>query len=141
MLLDKGCIVDVCSILNAGCFYRLDHRVLFEALVDLHTGGDPIDIIVLEDELRRRKQIEQVGGRDYLIELVNSVPSAANAVHYAGVVREKHTDRGVAPHSAVWPLGDYKGLQGDWLSAFRHARILAFPHVEAGAAKSNGGTP
>ncbi|MFQ5494741.1 MAG: serine/threonine-protein kinase [Phycisphaerae bacterium] len=42
------------------------------------------------------------------------------------------TDRGVAPHSAVSPLGEYKGLKGDWLSAFRHARILAFPHVEAG---------
>ena len=93
MLLDKRCIVDVGGIVAFDHFYRLDHRALFEVLVDLHTDGKPIDIIIVEDELRRREQLEKVGGRDYIIELVNSVPSAANATYYAGLIHETYKRR------------------------------------------------
>jgi len=70
-------------------FYRPDHRILYEALLDLYEQSKPIDIIVLEDELRRRKQLEEIGGRQYLIDLTESVPSSANAEYYARIIRDK----------------------------------------------------
>ena len=92
MLLDKECIGLVLRIVSreeAHRFYRPDHRLLYETLLDLYDRDKPIDIIVLEDELRRRNQLEEIGGRDYLLDLVDSVPSAANAEHYAAIVRDK----------------------------------------------------
>lgn len=70
-------------------FYRVDHRLVFEAVVDLYDARKPMDIVVMEDELSRRRQLEDVGGRDYLIELVRSVPSLAHIEHYARIVRDK----------------------------------------------------
>ena len=92
MLLDKesiGLVLQTIPREASERFYRPDHRLLFEALIDLYDQNKPIDIIVLEDELRRRNQLEEVKGRDYLIELVDSVPSAANAEYYAQIVRDK----------------------------------------------------
>ena len=92
MLLDReiiGLVLQMISLEESERFYRPDHRILFEALVGLYDRNEPIDIIVLENELRRRNHLEEIGGRDYLIDLVNSVPSAANAEHYARIVRDK----------------------------------------------------
>ncbi len=92
MMLDRECIGLVLQIIRAEeteRFYRPDHRLLFETLVSLYDAGKPIDLIVLEEELGRRNLLEEVGGRDYLLELVDSVPSAANVEYYAGIVRDK----------------------------------------------------
>lgn len=92
MLLDRESIGLVLPLIprdESARFYRPDHRILFEALVDLYDRNQPIDLIVLEDELRRRQQLEEVGGRDYLIELSRSVPSSANSEYYARIVRDK----------------------------------------------------
>ncbi len=70
-------------------FYRNDHRILYECVVDLYEQNQPMDIHVLEDELTRRNQLDSVGGRDYLVDLCQSVPSAANAEYYAKIVRDK----------------------------------------------------
>jgi replicative DNA helicase len=92
MLLDRDSIGLVLQIIprdESTRFYRPDHRILFETLIDLYDTNKPIDIIILEDELRRRDQLQEIGGRDYLLDLVNSVPSAANSEHYARIVRDK----------------------------------------------------
>ncbi|MBK8269803.1 MAG: replicative DNA helicase [Planctomycetes bacterium] len=70
-------------------FYRPDHRLLYEVVIDLYDARKPMDIVVMEDELRRRSQLEEIGGRDYLIELVQSVASLAHIEHYAKIVRDK----------------------------------------------------
>lgn len=92
MLLDKesiGLILQIIPRDESHRFYRPDHRLLYEALLDLYDRDAPIDIIVLEDELRRRGQLDEIGGRDYLIELHESTPSAAHAEYYARIVRDK----------------------------------------------------
>lgn len=92
MLVDResaGLVLRIIPADESARFYRPDHRILFETLVYLYDNNKPIDIIVLEDELRRRGQLEEVGGRDYLIDLHNSVPSSANSEHYARIVRDK----------------------------------------------------
>ena len=94
MLLDSdreqiGTVIQVIPRDESSRFYRPDHRILFETIVDVSDAGKPIDIIVIEDELRRRGQLEAIGGRDYLIDLVDSVPSVSNVEYYAHIVREK----------------------------------------------------
>lgn len=92
MLLDRNAVGLVLQIIpreEAARFYRPDHRLLYETLIDVYDQNKPIDIHVVEDELTRRGIYEDVGGRDYLIDLVQSVPSAANAEYYARIVRDK----------------------------------------------------
>ena len=92
MLLDKesvGLVLRIIPREEAQRFYRPDHCLLFETLIDLYDRNQPIDIIVLEDELRRLKRLDEIGGRDYLLDLVRSVPSSANAEYYAHIVRDK----------------------------------------------------
>ena len=92
MLLDREAVGLVLPIIprdESRRFNRSDHQALFEVLIDLYDGNRPIDLIVLEDELRRRDKLDLVGGREYLITLSESVPSAANAEYYARIVRDK----------------------------------------------------
>jgi replicative DNA helicase len=92
MLLDRdsvGLVLQIIPRNESARLYRPDHRLLFETLIDLYDRNEPIDIIVLEDELRRRGQLDEIGGRDYLIDLSNSVPSTANSEYYARIIRDK----------------------------------------------------
>ncbi len=92
MLLDRdaiGLIIQIVPKEESSRFYVPQNRLLFEVLVDLYDVNKPIDILVLEDELRRRNLLEEIGGRNYLLDLVESVPSSANWEHYARIVRDK----------------------------------------------------
>jgi len=89
MALDVNCIGEIVQFLRAEHFYRHDHRLIFEALVKLYDEKRTVDLILLRDVLKEQGQLEQVGGVDYLMRLAESVPSAANAVYYAHIVRDK----------------------------------------------------
>ncbi len=92
MMLDREVIGSVLQIIRpdeSDRFSRDDHRRLYKVLVELYDQNKPIDLIVVRDELERRGLLEDVGGVDYLVQLAESVPSAANAEHYAGIVRDK----------------------------------------------------
>lgn len=84
-----GMVVRIIPREDSSRFYRADHRLIYEVLVDLWDRNKPIDIIVVMDELRRRDLLEEIGGQDYLLDLFRSVPSAANAEFYARIVRDK----------------------------------------------------
>lgn len=93
ILLDPPTVGQVLQIIpreESASFYRPDHRMIYEAVVDLYDQAKPCDAITLRDELQRRGQLEQVGGVNYLVELTESVPSAANVEYYARIVRDKH---------------------------------------------------
>jgi replicative DNA helicase len=89
MILDAPCIDAVVQIVRADHFYRPAHQLIFQALVDLRESAKPIDLVTAREELERRKQLEQIGGVDYLVGLVEGVPSSANVEYYAGIVRDK----------------------------------------------------
>lgn len=89
MLRDNGIIGDVVQIVSAQDFYLDAHRKLFAAAVELYDAGRPVDAVTVADVLHQRKQVEDIGGYVYLAELLDAAPTAANAVHYAGLVREK----------------------------------------------------
>jgi len=81
--------IDTAAAIIAGPddFYDQRHGAIFEAILQLHDNGPPIEVLTLVDHLKTRDQLDQLGGVDYLISLCESVPSAAHAEHYAGIVR------------------------------------------------------
>jgi len=97
MIIDPKCIDEVVEQLSAESFYRIEHRYIFEALVALYekNRGEGLDAVLLRDELEKRKQLEEVGGIEYLAKVIDSVPSSANVMYYAGIVKDKHLLREV----------------------------------------------
>ena len=95
MMLSPGAIGAVSEILDAGDFYRESHSKIYRAALGLYARGEPVDAITLVDELEERGELEDVGGRVRIHELAALVPAAANAAHYARIVREMATLRGL----------------------------------------------
>ena len=95
MLLDKEALLRVLDILQPEDFYRDNHRIIFESIAELFEEDQAWDIVTLVAKLRQKNQLEAVGGIDYLTQLVNIVPTAANAEYYAHIVEEKSIFRSV----------------------------------------------
>ena len=95
MMLSPGAIAAVTELLDAGDFYRESHAKMYRAALGLYARGEPVDAITLVDELEERGQLEDAGGRARVQELAALVPSTANAAHYARIVREMATLRGL----------------------------------------------
>jgi len=91
MIIDPTCIGQVVEQLEREAFYRVEHQMIFDALIALYEKGtaEAIDAVLLRDELEKRKQLESVGGVEYLARVMESVPSSANVVYYAGIVKDK----------------------------------------------------
>jgi replicative DNA helicase len=93
ILLRSDVLYELIDIFPRNAFYSERHRIIYEAMLDLHTRHEPVDLVTLAAKLEDRKQLETIGGRAYLAELANSVPSSANAKFYAETVRRKHLMR------------------------------------------------
>ncbi|MBW4094504.1 MAG: replicative DNA helicase [Acidobacteria bacterium] len=89
MMLSKDAIADVVEVIRGNDFYRPSHESIYEAIVDLYGRGEPADAVTVADELTKRQEISRVGGPAYLHQLIQSVPTAANAGFYAEIVAER----------------------------------------------------
>jgi replicative DNA helicase len=90
MLLDEEAVGVSAEKLDAGCFYKDNHRKIFQAISDLYNANKAVDLITLADTLRKDGSLDEIGGASYLTSLANAVPTAANINHYANIVREKY---------------------------------------------------
>jgi replicative DNA helicase len=88
LLLDNQTIVDVAGFLRKADFYSPDHQLIYDAILKLSDQGQPVDTLLLADALSQGGALERIGGVDTLVGLLESVPSAANAEHYAHVVHQ-----------------------------------------------------
>jgi len=88
MLLSKDAIAEVLELLHEEDFYRPAHRTVFRSVLELYSHGQPIDAITVAENLRRNGTLADVGGAPFLHTLVAGVPTAANAGHYARIVKE-----------------------------------------------------
>jgi replicative DNA helicase len=95
MMLSPGAIGAVSEILDAADFYRESHAKIYRAALALYARGEPVDAITLIDALEERSELEDAGGRSRIHELAALVPATANAAHYARIVREMATLRGL----------------------------------------------
>jgi replicative DNA helicase len=89
MLIDKEAVTKVIEILSEGMFYREGNRRIHRAMLRLFERGDVIDVITVAEQLKNTSELEPAGGIDYLAQLVDAVPTAANVEYHAGIVREK----------------------------------------------------
>lgn len=86
LLIDPDAIFEVASFLKPNAFYRVQNRWIYEAILSLNERHEPLDLITLTEELRRREQLEEAGGEGYVIGLINAVPTSINARSYARLV-------------------------------------------------------
>ena len=89
MLLSKDAIADVIERLRPADFYKPAHQNIYDAALDLYGRGEPVDAVTVAAELDRRGLLRRIGGAPYLHTLISTVPTAANAGYYAGIVAEK----------------------------------------------------
>jgi replicative DNA helicase len=97
MMLSPGAIAAVSEILSSDGreFYRESHAKIYRAALALYAKGEPVDAITLVDEIDERGELEDVGGKVRIHELAALVPAAANSGHYARIVHESATLRGL----------------------------------------------
>ena len=88
-MLDKDAIVKVADFLESRDFYKTTNRIIYEVMQDLFSRSEPIDILSVTARLREKNKLEEIGGNAYLIELVNSVPTASHVLSYAKIVQKK----------------------------------------------------
>ncbi len=91
MLLSPSAVSTALSALNfKGAFYRPAHQAIFDAILILNSGKNEaaVDPIVLANYLEKEGRLEEIGGRSYLTELMDAVPTAANIEHYVDIVRQ-----------------------------------------------------
>lgn len=89
MLTDKDAVVDAIEILKSDDFYREDNKYIYEAMTNLYSNAEPIDIITVKSELVSMGKFEVVGGIEYLAILPDKVPITSNAIKYIQIVEEK----------------------------------------------------
>jgi len=95
MLLSPTAVGTVSEILSASDFYRESHAKIYRAALGLWSKGEPVDAITITDELDERGELEAVGGQSRIAELAALVPSTSNVEHYARIVKEMSTLRGL----------------------------------------------
>lgn len=95
ILRDPDTLPTVQQIIVADNFYFDAHQKIYQALCDLSHEGQPLDLVLLHDKLRKNKQLEDVGGVMYLTELWEAVPTGANAEYHARLVRDTAMIRGL----------------------------------------------
>lgn len=93
MMLEKDAVPIVIEILNPESFYDNRHSYIYEAILDLFSKGEPIDILTAKERLKEMGKLEESGGAFYISELTNRVASAANVEHHARIVSQKFIQR------------------------------------------------
>ncbi|MFZ3015408.1 MAG: replicative DNA helicase [Minisyncoccia bacterium] len=93
IMLRKDAMHEIEDVVNPDSFYSEKHKIIFQAMLDLSHKNEPIDMLSLSTKLSEKKLLENIGGNQYLAEIVNVVPSSTNAKHYAEIVQKKYVLR------------------------------------------------
>ena len=93
VLIDEEVLADVTEHVKPKDFYDKRHALIFDAVLRLYEKNKPVDLLTLTDELKRKSELDEVGGSAYLTELTNYVPTAAHAESYAEIVAQKAVRR------------------------------------------------
>jgi len=93
ILIDKDAIFTVAPILIPEHFYKDVHKFIFEAVLGLYEGREPIDLVTIADQLKKTHRLKMVGGSSFLASLVEQVPTSAHAEMYAKIIKDAATKR------------------------------------------------
>ena len=140
MLLSKDAIADVLEKLRPGDFYRPNHQQIYDAILDLFGQGEPADAVTVAAELDRRGLLRRVGGAPYLHTLIATVPTAANAGYYAGIVAEKAVLRRLVEAGTRVVQYGYAGAEGaDVAEVVDRAQAEIYDVTEDRGSRGHGG--
>ena len=89
ILMDKDEMMNVADILVPDDFYQSEYRMIYQAMVQINSEGRPVDLVTVHEQLKSMNVPPEVSSLDFMIEVVNSVATSANAKHYAKIVKEK----------------------------------------------------
>lgn len=89
MLIEEEAIAKAIETIDESAFYKEAHHIIYKAIVGLFSKNSVVDIVTLTEELKKKGQLEDVGGAPYITSLTSSIPTAANIEHYAKIVKEK----------------------------------------------------
>lgn len=100
VLIDEEVLADASQIVKAADFYDKRHQIIYTAMIRLYERHRPVDLLTLTEELKKKSELETIGGSAYLTELTNYVPTAAHAEAYAELVSQKAIRRRLIKASA-----------------------------------------
>lgn len=89
VLIDEEVLTRVSDIIRVDDFYDKRHAAIFRAMLSLYESHRPVDLLTLSDQLKKKDELDIIGGMGYLTELTNMVPTAAHAEHYAEIITQK----------------------------------------------------
>ncbi len=133
ILIRTDALYEISDALRAESFYAEKHRLIYEAMLDLQSKREPIDLLTLATRLEERGQLESIGGRAYLAELSSVVPSSANAKYYAETVNKKHVLRNLI-HTAdqVSEMGYQEDAPLEEILDKAESKIYAVTNISSG---------
>jgi replicative DNA helicase len=122
MMLSPTAIASVAEKIDASDFYRESHGVIFRAACDMFARGEPVDPLTLAHELKKRGELQAIGGSERIRDLATLVPVAGSAGHHAGIVRDTAIMRGLASVGGeIRRLGEEgQGTPADLLARSEH---------------------
>ena len=95
ILLKQDVLEDIVEILKISDFYKLSHQYIYEVMLECYNQGMGIDPVLISEKLKRKNKFDEIGGESVLFEIIETVPTAANVVNYARIVKEKAILRGL----------------------------------------------
>ncbi|NOU16687.1 MAG: replicative DNA helicase [Bacteroidales bacterium] len=93
IMVEKDAVISILDIIKPESFYKETHQTIFKAIIDLSTRLEPIDLLTVSEELRRRNQLEEIGGPIYLAQLTSKVGSAAHLEFHSKIIAQKYIQR------------------------------------------------
>lgn len=100
LMIDKNAIIKIADLINEEDFYKNSHSKIYKTMLYLYEHHEPIDLLSLSNRLKETGNLKEVGEHSYLASLANSVPTAANVVHYAKIVAKKSVLRRLIDNSS-----------------------------------------
>lgn len=112
IIMDIDAVGVASEIITGADFYRPDHKLIFEGIMELYNQSEPIDLVTIQNKLIEKGVLEQVGGVGYLTELATFVPTSAHIKQYAKIVESKSVLRKLIKASSEISARSYESQDG-----------------------------
>ena len=101
LMLEKDAYSIISEILKPECFYEKSHEMIYAAIVDLAASQRPVDMLTVTEQLRKRGELDQVGGPFYISQLTSKVASSAHIEYHARIIAQKYLARELISFTAM----------------------------------------
>lgn len=93
MIMDKEAIISAMEILLKEDFYHQQYGILFEAMIELYSKGQPVDLVTLQNKLKEKDVPKEISSLEFVRDLITAVPTSANVKYYANIVKDMSVKR------------------------------------------------